>query len=76
MRISDGDQTYVMQKTLITGACFGAAFTACLFGGLMRSWGMGFHWVPLVAGIGVYIVGEIFHRKAMDRVIEAREAEP
>ena len=71
--ISDEDQSYVMTRTLFTGLCFGFAACAIVMGLILHSlgsegWQIGF------AGIGAYAAGEMFHKRSMERLIEARRA--
>lgn len=68
MRISDDDQTYVMQKTLATGVGFGLSIGLFIMGFLT-----GVELQYMLPALIPYVLGEWFHKKAMDRLIEARE---
>ena len=72
MIISNEDQSYVMTRTLFTGLCFGFAACAIVMGLILHNlgsegWQIGF------AGMGAYVAGEIFHKKSMERLMEANK---
>ena len=73
MIISDEDQGYVMTRTLFTGLCFGFAACAIVMGLILHNLGSE-GWQICFAGMGAYVAGEIFHKKSMKRLMEARRA--
>lgn len=67
MSIRD-DLSYVCTKTLTTGFCFGLSVGLFIMGILM-----GVEFLYLFPAVIPYIIGEWFHKKSMDRLLEVLE---